>query len=81
MDCGLGNSDRPTECIFFIRPGNQVWSKYEKGEEIKFDRLGVFTYSEEEGTHGANALEDDVPREVKDERYEQVMLLQQKIGA
>lgn len=37
MDCGLGNSDRPTECIFFIRPGNQVWSKYEKGEEIKFD--------------------------------------------
>ena len=49
-------------------------------EEIKFDRLGVFTYSEEEGTHGANALEDDVPREVKDERYEQVMLRQQGIN-
>ena len=49
-------------------------------EEIQFDRLGVFTYSEEEGTHGANALEDDVPKEVKDERYNQVMMLQQKIN-
>ena len=49
-------------------------------EEIKFDRLGVFTYSEEEGTHGANALEDNVSKELKDERYEQVMLLQQGIN-
>jgi ribosomal protein S12 methylthiotransferase len=49
-------------------------------EEIKFDRLGVFTYSEEEGTHGANALKDDVPKELKNERYEQVMLLQQGIN-
>ena len=36
-------------------------------EEIKFDRLGIFTYSEEEGTAAA-ALEDNVPRKVKDER-------------
>ncbi len=36
-------------------------------EDIRFDRLGIFTYSEEEGTLAAG-LKDDVPREVKDER-------------
>ena len=49
-------------------------------EEIKFDRLGVFQYSEEEGTHGANAFNDDVPKKVKQERYETIMMLQQKIN-
>lgn len=36
-------------------------------EEVRFDRLGIFTYSEEEGTTAAQ-LTDDIPREVKDER-------------
>lgn len=36
-------------------------------EDIRFDRLGIFTYSEEEGTLAAN-VDDDIPREVKDER-------------
>ena len=49
-------------------------------EEIKFDRLGVFQYSEEEGTHGAKAFNDDVPKKVKQERYETIMMLQQKIN-
>ena len=49
-------------------------------EEIEFDRLGVFTYSEEEGTHGADVFEDNVPKEVKNERHEQVMMLQQGIN-
>jgi len=49
-------------------------------EEVEFDRLGVFTYSEEEGTHGADVFKDDVPPEVKDERKEQVMMLQQSIN-
>jgi len=35
--------------------------------EIKFDRLGIFTYSEEEGTLAAN-LDDDIPRDVKNKR-------------
>ena len=48
-------------------------------EEIEFDRLGVFTYSEEEGTHGAT-LQDDVPKEVKTERMDSIMLLQQEIN-
>ena len=48
-------------------------------EDLEFDRLGVFTYSEEEGTHGAS-LNDDVPMEVKTERMDSIMLLQQEIS-
>ena len=48
-------------------------------EEIKFDRLGIFTYSEEEGTAAAG-LEDNVPREVKDERKNSLQDLQQDIS-
>ena len=35
--------------------------------EVKFDRLGIFTYSEEDGTLAAN-LDDDIPRDVKNKR-------------
>ena len=48
-------------------------------EEIKFDRLGIFTYSEEEGTAAAG-LKDNVPREVKDERKNSLQDLQQDIS-
>lgn len=48
--------------------------------EIEFDRLGVFTYSEEEGTPAAK-LPDDVPRELKDERKAVVMDIQNEISA
>jgi len=48
-------------------------------KEIKFDRLGIFTYSEEEGTAAA-ALEDNVPRKVKDERKNSLQDLQQDIS-
>ncbi len=45
----------------------------------RFDRLGVFTYSEEEGTMAAK-LPDDVPFEVKQARLEEVMEIQQQIS-
>ncbi|MFQ6000774.1 MAG: 30S ribosomal protein S12 methylthiotransferase RimO [Anaerolineae bacterium] len=48
-------------------------------EEMKFDRVGVFTYSEEEGTEAAE-LPGQLPQEVKDERRLQAMELQQKIS-
>ena len=48
-------------------------------EEIQFDRLGVFMYSEEEDTSGAD-LPDDVPAEVKVERMDAVMDLQHSIS-
>ncbi len=48
--------------------------------EVQFDRVGVFTYSHEEGTPAAE-LEDDVPPEVKEERRERLMKLQQPISS
>lgn len=48
--------------------------------EARFDRMGAFAYSEEEGTYAAENYEDDVPEEVKDRRLEQLMLLQQDIA-
>ncbi|MCB0503965.1 MAG: 30S ribosomal protein S12 methylthiotransferase RimO [Cyclobacteriaceae bacterium] len=48
-------------------------------EESRFDRLGVFTYSHEEDTHAYN-FKDDVPEEVKQERANAVMELQERIS-
>ena len=49
-------------------------------EEARFERLGAFTYSEEEGTFGAENLSDDVPEDVKRERLSRLMALQEKIS-
>jgi ribosomal protein S12 methylthiotransferase len=49
-------------------------------EEVKFDKLGVFTYSPEEGTPAAS-MEDQIDVEVKNLREKEIMLLQQKISA
>jgi len=48
--------------------------------EVQFDRLGVFTYSEEEGTHAAQTVKDDVPGHVKEERAGEIMHAQQEIS-
>ncbi len=48
-------------------------------EEMKFERLGVFTYSHEENTH-AYSFNDDVPDEVKEQRAAEVMEIQQDIS-
>ena len=53
---------------------------YEFVERSQFDRLGIFTYSHEEGT-SAHKLEDDVPEQVKRSRSNKIMALQQKISA
>lgn len=47
----------------------------------RFERMGAFTYSEEEGTYSANHYENDVPEEVKARRLDELMALQQKICA
>ena len=48
--------------------------------EVRFERLGVFAYSEEEGTYSAEKLRDDVPETVKQERVERIMALQNEIS-
>jgi ribosomal protein S12 methylthiotransferase len=52
---------------------------YDWVAEMRFDRLGIFTYSHEEDTHAAN-FEDDVPEEVKKARAEEIMDLQSGIS-
>lgn len=52
---------------------------YQFLEEMRFDRVGVFPYYSEAGTPSA-AMEDDVPEEVKQDRLEHLMLLQQEIS-
>ena len=47
----------------------------------RFERMGAFAYSEEEGTYSANHYEDNVPQEVKQKRLDQLMALQQDISA
>jgi ribosomal protein S12 methylthiotransferase rimO len=48
-------------------------------EELRFDRLGVFTYSREEDTPAA-AMEEQVPEEVAEKRRDEIMQIQQKIA-
>ena len=48
-------------------------------ERSRFDRLGVFGYSHEENTH-SHSMPDDIPAEVKQERVDQIMELQQGIS-
>ena len=52
---------------------------YDFVERTRFDRLGIFTYSHEENTH-SHTLEDDVPQEVKEQRADDIMALQQGIS-
>ena len=47
----------------------------------RFERMGAFAYSEEEGTYSEQHYEDDVPEEVKQKRLDQLMRIQQNISA
>lgn len=48
--------------------------------EQRFERMGAFAYSEEEGTYSALHYDDDVPEEVKQQRLDKLMALQQQIS-
>lgn len=48
--------------------------------DVRFERLGVFAYSEEEGTYSAEKLRDNVPQEVKERRVDELMMLQNGIS-
>ena len=48
--------------------------------DIQFDRLGVFQYSHEESTLAGDSMKDHVPKEVKQERFDQIMAFQQTIN-
>ena len=48
--------------------------------DIEFDRLGVFQYSHEENTFAADTMKDEVPKDIKQERFDQMMAFQQTIN-
>ena len=48
--------------------------------DARFDRMGAFAYSEEEGTYAAEHYTDDVPEDVKQKRLDRLMLLQEDIA-
>ena len=50
-------------------------------EEMKFERLGVFPFSNEDGTYANKHFKDDVPEEEKQERADEIMEIQQQISA
>ena len=50
-------------------------------KKMKFDRLGAFAYSEEEGTYAARHYTDDIPQEEKDRRVDTIMAIQQTISS
>lgn len=47
----------------------------------RFDRMGAFAYSEEEGTYSAKHYKDEIPQEVKQQRLDKLMELQQEVSA
>jgi ribosomal protein S12 methylthiotransferase len=49
-------------------------------EDIKFDRLGVFSYSEEEGTFSAKNFDDNIPENIKNARADEIMEIQNSIS-
>ena len=53
---------------------------YDFVNEMKFDRLGVFMYSEEDGTYGQQTLQDNIPKSLKKERLDEIMKLQHNIS-
>ena len=50
-------------------------------KQMRFDRMGAFAYSEEEGTFAARHYKDDIPQEEKERRVETLMAIQQHISS
>jgi ribosomal protein S12 methylthiotransferase len=49
-------------------------------EKARFERMGAFTYSDEEGTYSNLHYKDDVPTELKEQRLDEIMMMQQQIS-
>ncbi|WP_294176887.1 30S ribosomal protein S12 methylthiotransferase RimO [uncultured Coprobacter sp.] len=49
--------------------------------QVRFERMGAFAYSEEEGTFSAEHYSDDIPEDVKQERLDELMAIQEEIAA
>ena len=61
-------------------PGEDFEELKEFVRKVRFDRMGAFTYSEEEGTYAAANYEDSIPQELKQARLDELMAIQQGIS-
>lgn len=72
---------RTTLMVGFPGEGEEEFEELKQFvKEAKFDRMGAFAYSEEEGTYGAKHYEDVISDEVKQSRLEELMDIQQEIA-
>ena len=72
---------RTTLMVGFPSEGEQEFKELmDFVREARFERMGAFAYSEENGTWAAQNLTDDIPQEVKQERLQQLMELQEGIS-
>ena len=72
---------RTTLMVGFPGEGEQEFKELmDFTREARFERMGAFAYSEEAGTWAAEHLSDDIPQEVKQERLQQLMALQEDIS-
>ena len=79
-DASPGIAIRTTLIVGYPGETEQDFNElYNFVKDIRFDRLGVFTYSEEEGTSAAD-LDDNIPQEVKNDRKNQIIELQHDIS-
>ena len=72
---------RTTLMVGFPGEGEQEFEELmDFTREARFERMGAFAYSEEAGTWAAQHLNDDIPQEVKQERLQRLMALQEEIS-
>ena len=72
---------RTTLMVGFPGEGEQEFEELmDFVREARFERMGAFAYSEENGTWAAQNLTDDIPQEVKQERLQRLMALQEDIS-
>ena len=73
---------RTTLMVGFPGEGEEEFEELmEFVRKARFERMGAFAYSEEDGTYAAKHFKDEVPDEVKQERLSKLMALQQEISA
>jgi len=72
---------RTTLMVGFPGEGEQEFQELlDFTRQARFERMGAFAYSEEAGTYAAQHFSDDIPQDVKDDRLQQLMDLQEQIS-
>jgi len=72
---------RTTLMVGFPGEGEKEFNELKEFvRDMRFERMGAFAYSEEEGTYAARHFKDDIPEDVKEKRLSELMAIQQEIS-